>query len=1456
MQMQASHQSTPEDIERYLTHLEEGGRSIPPQPACCPCLELLAEHACGSEQRTAGWAAQPNVTSAPEGAYESTLGGTKNMRKRILASLMALILALSLLPAAAFATGETQEPEQEAQIPVSENGTEGGGEDATIPVETGDETDTSDGTETPVITTPTVTPTETTPVETLTPEPTNVTDGEAEINGTQHATLADAITAVTTGQTIVLRKPIDGCEEVTINKDGVTFTINFAGYPLTSASEDWAFQIEAGNVTLMGGTVTAKKYGINVAKGAELTLADMKISTTVTTGGRVLDNYGTTTVESGTYTGVEGAAQSLIYNKGEMTIKGGTFTQGCETRNAVLLHCDTAGAHVAITGGTFINEYGYGIYCSTGASMEFGGTAEVTSYAPALGGNNTTATADFTVTGGSLTSTENAAIFFPSEGNLTITGGKITGLTGIHALMGDINISGGTITGTGNSSGIEEGYPGSGTGPRSNGSALLLVSNYYTTSLKDNGLRVNITDGIFTSAEDAEAIDHMKPQTPKDTEFKVSITGGTFSTEPSADYIPSGYKAKETAAGWEVTAKDGMEANVTAPVGSSHESSATVTGSFSGYEQAGGEAGEGSVEADGGSVTINVQTGKNEESGEAAPNGQVSSTTVTVDKASVSSVASADVDVTLETDVADLEIPSEAWSSMANAANNGDITIAVKENKTEETVTSWTVTAKAGGKDVFTAADATTITVMVTYDFEAENVVVYCTDSGKQEQMKTTWDKNTKTLSWETPHFSTFAPVTYSNGTEASWIGANGQPTTGTLEDALGAVKDAGGEINLLQNATLSAAQYVISKDVTINGNGKQVTVTVKEGAKVGDGPATSSGNIAFNVGSGATFTLNKVNMTITGTQNGVTANGYDGTGFNVSHGAYLKVNNSTITVQNIERATTAGGADQAHFQFDNSQVTFQNIDGNASNGGYWTLDNTDLTIKGCGSYGLSASNVTVKNGSEVDISNVGYSAIIIVNKAGTEGALTVEDGSTITVSSSGSKLPQISNWSHAVGVIDLGHGSGDGTVGSVTNRPAQLRVNDTSSIILNSNNTNANFIYLTNTAEMENSPTATLPTIQVEPGMATDTYTVRFMVDGKVYNLKRLEIGNGSDTFGFPLDPVKAGWTFTGWTYPSGVTVKGQGNSGYTLTGAEAGKTYDFVAQWSYNTPVVPDDNTPSYSGGSSSSETSYSNTIDASDGGSVKVSPRTPSRGETVTITPTPDTGYEVDEVIVTDRNGDEVDVTANRNGTYTFEQPRGRVTIEVTFVRTGGTAGAAPFLDVAEDAWYADAVAYVYDNGLMSGTSTTLFSPNATTTRGMIVTMLYRLEGEPRISSGSAFDDVDAGMYYADAVAWASQNDIVTGYDEATFGPNNAITREQMAAILYRYAQYKGYRTTADADLSGYVDADSVSSYALASLQWANAAGLVSGTSSNTLTPDGSATRAQVATIFMRFMEDVAE
>ena len=535
----------------------------------------------------------------------------------------------------------------------------------------------------------------------------------------------------------------------------------------------------------------------------------------------------------------------------------------------------------------------------------------------------------------------------------------------------------------------------------------------------------------------------------------------------------------------------------------------------------------------------------------------------------------------------------------------------------------------------------------------------------------------------------------------------------------------------------------------------------------------------------------------------------------------------------------------------DGSTLSADGIDGNFSNGGEFAFTNSIVTIKNCGNHGLSVEKLTVTN-SQVTLSGIGYSAIY-----GNE--LNFENGAVVNVSAAGTKLPQ-ENWNqtetYTAPIQVKETNAAAGNLGHSMTVAQGASVSVTSSTTIDGK---TNTIDLPNNADFINNGTVNATINVAAPEAASSECIVQYVVNGQTVYVHAQDVQNGvTDGWNDP-NPTLPNMNFIGWICTSHPNVSETTESGSIKewTGVRPGNTYTFTAQFSpIVTPVVPDDNTPSYSGGSSSSETSYSNTIDASDGGSVKVSPRTPSRGETVTITPTPDTGYEVDEVIVTDRNGDEVEVTANRNGTYTFKQPRGRVTIEVTFVRTGGTAGAAPFLDVAEDAWYADAVAYVYDNGLMSGTSTTLFSPNATTTRGMIVTMLYRLEGEPRISSGSAFDDVDAGMYYADAVAWASQNDIVTGYDETTFGPNNAITREQMAAILYRYAQYKGYRTTAGADLSGYVDADSVSSYALASLQWANAAGLVTGTSSNTLTPDGSATRAQVATIFMRFMEDVAE
>ena len=178
---------------------------------------------------------------------------------------------------------------------------------------------------------------------------------------------------------------------------------------------------------------------------------------------------------------------------------------------------------------------------------------------------------------------------------------------------------------------------------------------------------------------------------------------------------------------------------------------------------------------------------------------------------------------------------------------------------------------------------------------------------------------------------------------------------------------------------------------------------------------------------------------------------------------------------------------------------------------------------------------------------------------------------------------------------------------------------------------------------------------------------------------------------------------------------------------------------------------------------------------------------------------------------------------------------------------------FVDVKSTNWFFDAVKYVYDKGLMQGTSATTFAPNATTTRGMIVTILHRLEGTPS-AAVSAFTDVSRDAWYAAAVDWAAANGIVNGTSATTFAPNDPITREQMAAILYRYAAFKGYDTTKLADLATYRDAASVSAYAKDAMVWANAAGLISGVTPDTLAPTGSATRAQVATILMRLCETV--
>lgn len=273
--------------------------------------------------------------------------------------------------------------------------------------------------------------------------------------------------------------------------------------------------------------------------------------------------------------------------------------------------------------------------------------------------------------------------------------------------------------------------------------------------------------------------------------------------------------------------------------------------------------------------------------------------------------------------------------------------------------------------------------------------------------------------------------------------------------------------------------------------------------------------------------------------------------------------------------------------------------------------------------------------------------------------------------------------------------------------------------------------------------------------------------------------------------------------------------------------------------------------SSGSSSGSTSYAVNVNAATNGAVAADKKTASKGTTVTVTASPSKGYVVDAVKVVDKDGKDVAVTG-KDGKYVFTMPASAVTVTGSFKAETPAPVALPFTDVKSGNWFYDAVKYAYAQGLMTGTSATTFAPNGTMNRAMIVTVLYRLEKSPAVTGASKFTDVPAGQWYSDAVAWAAANKIVNGYDETTFGPMNAVTREQMAAILFRYEQVKGLENvTLEENLNRFPDQNKISAYAIPALQWAVGQKIINGNADGTLDPTGTATRAQVAQIFTNLL-----
>ena len=819
---------------------------------------------------------------------------------------------------------------------------------------------------------------------------------------------------------------------------------------------------------------------------------------------------------------------------------------------------------------------------------------------------------------------------------------------------------------------------------------------------------------------------------------------------------------------------------------------ATVGGNFSNE----GNQGE-NVETEDNTLTVTATTGA-----QGAVNDSVNASNVTIASATMSSINAAEAvqNVAIATDVATVTVDSDAWAAMTENAANSDVVLSVE--KTAATVSdplTYTITATAGGNEIFNSDNARGgVTVSVPYSGGTTPVVYYVGPSGLENMNATL---NGGNLVWVAYHFSDYVVLT---GDPEAAVTVDGTVTPyATLEAAITAANKASSTVvvDLLKNATVEPATGAsrndgalnITSSMTINGN----TYTITADTTTFTVPAAGErGNFhVFNI-TGGKVAIN--NLTIDGS-----AKAAHGVNVWTANGATDKAD-VTLTNVTIENNTGYGVVTLG------SDMTVENITTTGNAWGGINVDNSESSATG-GTFTMNSGTLNEDN------------ALYIQNTKESDGQnATINDGT----------------FNGAVSIEDKAMGDGD--------------VDGATLIVKNGTFSNSVADYVSSDLKYEVSGDGTFtyyetPNEAQQAASEMDNAVVKVVGENTLYDTVTLVYNDGTghvdtvyvvggDTYTLPA-ATRDNYTFDGW-YADGETEPAET---YTAVG---GQTVTFTAQWDRN----------SSSGGGSSSS-SYAVSVSSVSNGSVTVSPKNASKGATVTITVAPDEGYELDTLTVTDKDGNNIRLTNAGDGKYTFTMPDSRVTVNATFTEVEDVPEqVGPFTDVNTDDWFAEAVQYMLDNEMMNGVTATTFGPNTTTTRGMIVTILYRLEGEPD-AAASNFTDVASNMYYADAINWAAANGIVNGITTTTFGPDNAITREQMAAILYRYAQYKGYDVTASNDLGSYTDASQISAYATTAMQWANAEGLITGNTTTTINPIGNATRAEVATILMRFCENIA-
>ena len=664
-----------------------------------------------------------------------------------------------------------------------------------------------------------------------------------------------------------------------------------------------------------------------------------------------------------------------------------------------------------------------------------------------------------------------------------------------------------------------------------------------------------------------------------------------------------------------------------------------------------------------------------------------------------------------------------------------------------------------------------------------------------------------------------------------------------TLEEALAASKS-GDTITLVKDVTVSNTQDMA------NSNYNEAVITLKGGV-------TLDGDTHTIYASGSWFKST------------------DGNNIDKPANHIVGVSGVSATIKNL---TIVGNENTKH------GINAYGVNGNA------TLNISNVTIKNCGTAGMvingakvtatnintegnpwGAINVDKSSGSELDLTGGTFKENVQIWTESDDPNISLDGVQLDEVTGEGTNLKGYTYFTDDVSKLGAAYNETTKTIyESLADALTAAQSGETISVVkdteLATDETVAEGVTLvvnpdvtlsitedttlTNNGTIENKGEID-GTVTDGTGTVTEYYTVTFTSNKEI---ESVEVKDENDATVEPNVEGKFVYSLKDGKYTYTMeTVRGTRTGSFTVAGEELTINERF-----------------SSGGGSSHSYDGYITIINPKNG-EVSVSDDWAYEDDKITLTITPDDGYEVDKIEIVDDEGDKIDAKKvdDEDNEYTFRMANCDVTVTVTFKEEGTTTEDTDkeedkdeettelnFTDVKEGDWFYEGVAYVVDKGIMSGVAENQFDPSGKLTRAMLVQMLYNMEGRPACDAENAFIDVPVGQWYTDAVIWANDEKIVSGMGDGLFAPNMEITREQMVVMLYNYAKYKGYDVTASADLSKFADNASVSTWAQPAMQWAVAEGYISGMGDNQLAPQGTATRAEIASVIMRFMEATAE